>query len=59
MGTGIAVTNAAPLAARLRDLRLVLDDWIGSLEAANGPDEAAVRDRLSSARAVLEDADDG
>jgi prephenate dehydrogenase len=59
MGTGIAVTNAAPLAARLRDMRLVLDDWIESLEAANGPDEAAVRDRLSSARAVLEDADDG
>ena len=59
MGTGIVVTNASPLAARLRDMRDVIDGWIALLEAADGPDEVAVRARLASARAILEDADRG
>ena len=50
MGTGIAATNAAEIAARLRDVRVVLDAWIGALE---GADTDAIKDRLSAARAVL------
>jgi prephenate dehydrogenase len=33
MGAGIAATNAGPLAARLQDVRAVLDGWIADLEA--------------------------
>ncbi len=57
MGAGIAATNAAPLAARLRDVRARLDEWITLLEApALGglPDEAALRARLLAARDRLE-----
>ena len=42
MGAAIAATNAPALAARVRDLRAVLDDWLAELERAGGPDEAAV-----------------
>jgi prephenate dehydrogenase len=52
MGTGIAVTNAAAIAADLRDLRMVLDGWLANLEG-DPADEAAIRARLASARAVL------
>jgi prephenate dehydrogenase len=55
MGTGIATTNAPAIAARLRDLRAVLDAWLEILEAPAGPDETAIRDHLASARARLED----
>jgi len=54
MGAGIAVTNAPQLAARLHDVRAVMDDWLALLEASEGPDEVIIRDRLASARAVLE-----
>lgn len=54
MGTGIAVTNAPAIAARLRDLREVLDAWLAELEAPDGPDAAGLRDRLAAARAMLE-----
>jgi prephenate dehydrogenase len=54
MGTGIAVTNAPAIARRLRDLREVLDAWLTLLEAPDGPDAAGVRDRLASARTMLE-----
>jgi prephenate dehydrogenase len=54
MGTGIAVTNAPAIARRLRDLREVLDAWLTLLETPDGPDAAGVRDRLASARTMLE-----
>jgi prephenate dehydrogenase len=58
MGAGIAATNAAPLAARLRDVRDRLDEWLALLEApAPGglPDEAALHARFAAARARLEE----
>lgn len=54
MGAGIAATNAPALAARLRDLRLVLDRWQAELDVPGGPDAAAVETRLRAARARLE-----
>ena len=54
MGAGIAVTNAGPLAARLRDVRAVIDDWLADLEYAGGPDADALAARLHDARARLE-----
>ena len=54
MGTGIAVTNAGEIAARLRDVREVIDAWIAALD---GADADAIRDRLASARAVLVEGD--
>ena len=54
MATGIAVTNAGPIAARLRDLRDVIDGWLALLEAEGPPDADAIRDRLAAARARLE-----
>ncbi|MDO8485600.1 MAG: prephenate dehydrogenase/arogenate dehydrogenase family protein [Candidatus Limnocylindrales bacterium] len=55
MGAGIAVTNAAALAERLRDLQAMLDAWRSELERSGGPDEAAISARLRAARARLED----
>ena len=55
MGAAIATTNAPALAARIRDLQAVLDDWLAELERPAGPDQAALLDRLRAARARLED----
>jgi prephenate dehydrogenase len=55
MGASIAATNAPALAARLRDVRLVLDGWLAALERPGGPDEAELRERLRAARARLEE----
>jgi prephenate dehydrogenase len=55
MGASIAATNALALAARLRDVRSVLDEWLAALERRGGPDEAELRVRLQAARARLED----
>ena len=49
MGAAIVATNAPAIAARLRDLRAVLDDWLAVLERPGGPDEAA-RHRAASGR---------
>jgi hypothetical protein len=60
MGAGIAATNAAALAARLRAYRDRLDSWIALLEATGPdgqPDEAAIRARLEAARARLDGRD--
>jgi prephenate dehydrogenase len=59
MGAAIAATNAAPLAARLRDVRERIDEWLALLEASGagggaGPDEAALLARLAAARARLD-----
>jgi prephenate dehydrogenase len=53
MGAGIAVTNAPALAARVRDLRSVLDAWLADLEQPE-PDESAILERLRAVRARLE-----
>jgi prephenate dehydrogenase len=53
MGAGIAATNAAALAARVRAYRDRLDAWLALLETSGPdglPDEAAIRDRLDGAR---------
>ena len=55
MGSGIAVSNAAELSARIRELRDVLDGWLADLDpAAGGPDARALEARLTAAKAVLE-----
>jgi len=57
MGAAIARTNAGPMAAKLRDTRRRLDEWIALLEERDAeglPDEAALRARLAGARARLE-----
>jgi prephenate dehydrogenase len=60
MGAGIAATNAAPIAARLRGVRDRLDEWLALLEDV-GPDgladEAALRARLAAARDRLGEAE--
>ncbi len=53
MGAGIAATNAPAIAARLRDVRAVIDEWLALLEAADGPDEPALHARFAEARARL------
>jgi prephenate dehydrogenase len=55
MGAGILATNAPAIAARLRDLRTVIDAWLAELERADGPDPAALTARLAGARRRLED----
>jgi hypothetical protein len=55
MGASIAATNAPALAARVRDLRSVLDDWLSVLERPGGPDETELLERFRAARSRLED----
>jgi prephenate dehydrogenase len=54
MGAGIAATNGPALSRRLRDLRSVLEGWQAVLDAPDGPDAAAIEERLRAARARLE-----
>jgi prephenate dehydrogenase len=54
MGAAIVATNASALAARVRDLRAVLDAWLVELERSDGPDETAIAARLEAARALLD-----
>ena len=49
MDAGIAATNAPAIAARLRDLQAVIDEWLALLEAADGPDEPALHARFAAA----------
>jgi prephenate dehydrogenase len=53
MGTGIAATNAPAIAARLRDLRSVLEAWLVYLEGPTGPDAERIEARLAAARDLL------
>ena len=55
MGAGIIATNAPAIAARLRDLRTVIDAWLAQLERGDGPDPAALAARLAAARRRLEE----
>jgi prephenate dehydrogenase len=53
MGSGIAATNAPAIAARLRDLRAVLEAWLVYLDGADGPDAGQIEARLAAARDLL------
>lgn len=53
MGAGIVSTNAPAIAPRVRELIRVLEAWLAELERAGGPDEAAVAERLRTARDSL------
>jgi len=57
MGTGIAATNAPAIAARLRDLRAVLDAWLAYLDGPSGPDADQIEARLRAAREMLKSTD--
>jgi prephenate dehydrogenase len=57
MGAGIAATNAAALAKRLRDVRAVIDAWIKELEQDEGPDAGKLLARFVSARQRLAEPD--
>jgi arogenate dehydrogenase (NADP+) len=50
MGAGIAATNSAAIASRLRDVRAVIDSWLAELERDGGPDADALIARFTSAR---------
>lgn len=53
MGAGIAATNSAAIAGRLRDLRKVIDSWLKELEREDGPDADALLARFKSAKQRL------
>jgi prephenate dehydrogenase len=55
MGAGIVATNGPAVAARLRELRAVLDEWIAALESGDGPDSQALKARFAAARARLDE----
>jgi prephenate dehydrogenase len=57
MGAGIAATNSAAIAGRLRDLRRVIDSWLADLEREGGPDADRLLARFTSARERLMDTD--
>jgi prephenate dehydrogenase len=57
MGAGIAATNSEAIAARLRDLRAVIDSWLADLERDGGPDADRLLARFTSARERLAEAD--
>jgi hypothetical protein len=54
MGAGIIETNGPAVAARLRELIAVLEAWLADIDTGAGPDAAAIRRRLASARARLQ-----
>jgi prephenate dehydrogenase len=54
MGVGIISTNAPAIAARLRDLRSVIDAWLAELDRPGGPAPEAMAARLAAARRRLE-----
>jgi prephenate dehydrogenase len=55
MAAGIAVTNAAVMAAAARQLRRILDAWIEALERVPAPDVEELRERFAAARDALGD----
>ena len=57
MGAGIAATNAAAIAARLRDVRAVIDGWLADLERRRARTIAAIAAALASARDRSSEAD--
>lgn len=57
MGAGIAATNSAAIAARLRDVRAAIDEWLIELERRGGPDAEALQTRFVSAKNRLADSE--
>ena len=57
MGAGIAGTNSAAIAVRLRDVRAAIDEWIAELEREGGPDAETLLARFTSAHRRLVDPD--
>jgi prephenate dehydrogenase len=57
MGAGIAATNAAAIAVRIRDMRAVLDRWLAELEREGGPDTSGLLNRFTVARQRLVESD--
>ena len=57
MGAGIAATNSAALASRLRDVRAAIDAWLAELERDGGPNAALLQARFAGARERLEEPD--
>jgi prephenate dehydrogenase len=57
MGAGIAATNSAAIAARLRDVRAAIDEWLVELERRGGPDAEALQARFVAARNRLADSE--
>ena len=57
MGAGIAATNSAALAGRLRDVRAVIDSWLEELEGDGGPDPDRLLARFTAARDRLVEPD--
>jgi prephenate dehydrogenase len=55
MGAGILATNAPATAARLRDVRALLDEWVAALDGPNGPSGDDLVERLAGVRRRLED----
>jgi prephenate dehydrogenase len=53
MGAGITATNARAIAARLRDVRDVIDEWLAELDRDGGPDAQALARRFTEARSRL------
>ena len=58
MGAGIAVTNSAAIAGRLRDVRAAIDGWLADLERDGEPDRDALLARFESARSRLLERDE-
>lgn len=54
MGAEIAASNAEAIAVVMRRLRDRIDEWVDLLEAPDGPDADAMRERLAAARARLD-----
>jgi len=57
MGAGIAATNSAAIAARLRDVRAAIDEWLVELERKGGPDAQELQARFVSAKNRLADSE--
>ena len=53
MGAGIITTNAPAIAARIRELMIVLDGWLAELERPGGPEATEIAERLRVARERL------
>ena len=60
MGAGILATNAAAIAARLRELRVVIDDWLELVEGAadSAIDAKELQARFESVRRSAESDDE-
>ncbi len=56
IGAGILAMNAPAVAARLRDTRAVIDEWIAVLDGPRGPSGDELVERLDAVRRRLEEA---